>query len=379
VAGRQRVQTALLTHFGSPRPAKYLIPTGPRRLPTVEFRKLHFVILTLRAAMRRRDFIVLLGGTAATRPLPARAQQTKQMRRIAVLMVLGADDPEGQARIAAFAQGLQQLGWTVGQNVQIDYRWASVNAEELRKYAAELVALKPDVILAHSSSAVAQLLQATRTVPIVFTNDADPVGAGYVDSLARPGGNATGFTVFEYAMGGKWLELLKEIAPHVTRAAVIRDSAIAAGPAEFGAIQAVAPSLGVELRPVDIRDAGEMERAITMFAGSPNGGLIVTGSAAATIHRQLIVALAARNQLPAVYYTRYFVTGGGLISYGPDYVDQYRLAAAYVDRILKGEKPADLPVQTPTKYQTVINLKTAKAQGLTVPPALLARADEVIE
>ena len=329
--------------------------------------------------MRRRDFIVLLGGTAATRPLPARAQQTKQMRRIAVLMVLGADDPEGQARIAAFAQGLQQLGWTVGQNVQIDYRWASVNAEELRKYAAELVALKPDVILAHSSSAVAQLLQATRTVPIVFTNDADPIGAGYVDSLARPGGNATGFIVFEYAMGGKWLELLKEIAPHVTRAAVIRDSAIAAGPAEFGAIQAVAPSLGVELRPVDIRDAGEMERAITMFAGSPNGGLIVTGSAAATIHRQLIVALAARNQLPAVYYTRYFVTGGGLISYGPDYVDQYRLAAAYVDRILKGEKPADLPVQTPTKYQTVINLKTAKAQGLTVPPALLARADEVIE
>jgi putative ABC transport system substrate-binding protein len=329
--------------------------------------------------MRRRDFIVRLGGTAATWPLAARAQQTRQMRRIAVLMVLGADDPEGQARVAAFAQGLQQLGWSVGQNVQIDYRWASVDAEELRKYAAELVALKPDVILAHSSSAVAQLLQATRTVPIVFTNVADPVGAGYVDGLARPGGNATGFTVFEYAMGGKWLELLKEIAPHVTRAAVVRDSAIAAGPAEFGAIQAVAPSLGVELRPVDIRDAGEMERAITMFAGSPNGGLIVTGSAAATIHRRLIVALAARHQLPAVYYTRYFVTGGGLISYGPDYVDQYRLAAAYVDRILKGEKPADLPVQTPTKFQTVINLKTARAQGLTVPPALLARADEVIE
>jgi putative ABC transport system substrate-binding protein len=329
--------------------------------------------------MRRRDFIVRLGGTAATWPLAARAQQTRQMRRIAVLMVLGADDPEGQARVAAFAQGLQQLGWSVGQNVQIDYRWASVDAEELRKYAAELVALKPDVILAHSSSAVAQLLQATRTVPIVFTNVADPVGAGYVDGLARPGGNATGFTVFEYAMGGKWLELLKEIAPHVTRAAVVRDSAIAAGPAEFGAIQAVAPSLGVELRPVDIRDAGEMERAITMFAGSPNGGLIVTGSAAATIHRRLIVALAARHQLPAVYYTRYFVTAGGLISYGPDYVDQYRLAAAYVDRILKGEKPADLPVQTPTKFQTVINLKTARAQGLTVPPALLARADEVIE
>ena len=233
--------------------------------------------------------------------------------------------------------------------------------------------------MAHSSAAVETLLQATRAIPIVFTIVADPVGAGYVDSLARPGGNATGFTVFEYAMGGKWLELLKEIAPHVTRAAVVRDSTIAAGPAEFGAIQAVAPSLGVELRPVDIRDAGEMERAITMFAGSPNGGLIVTGSAAATIHRRLIVALAARHQLPAVYYTRYFVTAGGLISYGPDYVDQYRLAAAYVDRILKGEKPADLPVQTPTKFQTVINLKTARAQGLTVPPALLARADEVIE
>ena len=329
--------------------------------------------------MQRRAFITLLAGAAVARPLAARAQQTKQMRRIGVLMVIGANDPEGQARLAAFAQGLQQLDWTVGQNVQIDYRWASVNAEELRKYAAELVALKPDVILAHSSSAVEPLLQTTRAVPIVFTNVADPVGAGYVDSLARPGGNATGFTVFEYAMGGKWLELLKEIAPHVTRAAVVRDSAIVAGPAEFGAIQAVAPSLGVELRPVDIRDASEMERAITRFAGSPNGGLIVTGSAAATIHRQLIVALAARHQLPAVYYSRYFVTGGGLISYGPDYVDQFRRAAAYVDRILKGEKPADLPVQTPTKYQTVINLKTAKAQGLAVPPALLARADEVIE
>jgi putative ABC transport system substrate-binding protein len=329
--------------------------------------------------MNRREFIELLGGVAAAWPLAARAQQTKQMRRIGVLMVIGADDPEGQARSAAFAQGLQQLGWTVGQNVQIDYRWASANAEELRKYAAELVALKPDVILAHSSAAVAPLLQATRAVPIVFTIVADPVGAGYVDSLARPGGNATGFTVFEYAMGGKWLELLKEIAPRVTRAAVVRDSAIAAGPAEFGAIQAVAPSLGVELRPVDVRDAGEIERAITMFAGSPNGGLIVTGSAAATIHRQLIVALAARHQLPAVYYTRYFVTGGGLISYGPDYVDQFWRAATYVDRILKGEKPADLPVQTPTKFQTVINLRTAKAQGLTVPPALLARADEVIE
>ena len=249
----------------------------------------------------------------------------------------------------------------------------------MRKYAMELVALAPDVILAHSSAAVAPLLEATRTVPIVFTTVADPVGAGYVDSLARPGGNATGFVVFEYSIAAKWLELLKEIAPGVTRAAVLRDSAIAAGPAQFGIIQAAAPSLGVELRVVDVRDAGEIERAITVFAASSNGGLIITGSAAATVHRRLIIGLAARHRLPAVYFGRHFVTGGGLISYGPDRVDQFRRAAGYVDRILKGEKPGDLPVQAPTKYELVINLKTAKALGLTVPPTLLARADEVIE
>jgi len=249
----------------------------------------------------------------------------------------------------------------------------------MRKYTAELLALAPDVILAQSSAAVAPLLQATSTVPIVFTLVADPVGAGYVESLARPGGNATGFTVFEYAIGGKWLELLKEIAPSVTRVAVLRETAITAGPAQFSAVQVVAPSLGVELRPVDTRDAGEIERAITAFARSSNGGLIVTGSSAAAIHRELIIALAARYRLPAVYNVRYFVTGGGLISYGPDYVDQFRRAAVYVDRILKGEKPADLPVQAPTKYELVINLKTAKALGITVPPSLLARANEVIE
>ena len=300
------------------------------------------------------------------------------MRRIGVLMAINTDDPEAQARIAAFVQGLQQLGWTVGKNVRVDYRLA-VDADNLRKYAAELVALAPDVILAQSSNAVAPLLQATRAVPIVFTIVADPVGAGYVDSLARPGGNATGFTVFEYAIGGKWLELLKEIAPRVTRVAVLREAAIAAGPAQFGAAQTVAPALGVELRPIETRDVDEIERAITAFAQGSNGGLVVTGSSAATSHRNPIVALAAQHRLPAVYFARYFVTAGGLVSYGPDYVDQFRRAANYVDRILKGEKPADLPVQAPTKYELVINLKTAKALGLAVPPALLARADAVIE
>jgi putative tryptophan/tyrosine transport system substrate-binding protein len=323
----------------------------------------------------RREFITLLGGAAAW-PLAARALQ--RMRRIGVLMVLPADDPEAQARLTSFVQGLQQLGWTVGQNVRVDYRWGRSNADALRN-AAELVALAPDVILAHSSSAVAPLLQATRTVPIVFTIVADPVGAGMVASLARPGGNATGFTNFEYAISGKWLELLKEMAPAVTRAAVLRESAIAAGPAQFAAIQAVAPSLGVELRPVDVRDSGEIERAVSAFAQGSNGGLIVTGSSAAAIHRALIIGLAARHRLPAVYNGRYYVAGGGLTSYGPDYVDQFRRAAGYVDRILKGESPADLPVQAPTKYELVINLKTAKALGLTVPPTLLARADEVIE
>jgi putative ABC transport system substrate-binding protein len=327
----------------------------------------------------RRELLAALGGAAAAWPLAARAQQPERMRRIGVLMAMTADDPESQARLAAFAQGLQQSGWTVGQNVRVDYRWGGGNADNMRKYAAELVALAPNVILAHSSAAVAPLLQATRTIPIVFTTVADPVGAGFVDSLARPGGNATGFIVYEYSIAAKWLELLKEIAPRVTRAAVLRDSAIAAGPAQFGVIQAAAPSLGVELRVVDVRDPGEIKRAITVFAQGSNSGLIVTGSPAAIFHRDLIIALAARHRLPAVYGVRVFVDAGGLVFYGPGSVDQFRRAAGYVDRILKGEKPADLPVQAPTKYELIINLKTAKALGLEVPPTLLARADEVIE
>jgi len=329
--------------------------------------------------VKRRDFITLLGGAAAGWPLAARAQQGERVRRIGVLMAMTADDPESATRLAAFAQGLQQSGWTIGQNVRVDYRWGGGNADNMRKYAAELVALAPNVILAHSSAAVAPLLQATRTIPIIFTTVADPVGAGYVDSLARPGGNATGFIVYEYSIAAKWLELLKEIAPRVTRAAVLRDSAIAAGPAQFGVIQAAAPSLGVELRVVDVRDPGEIKRAITVFAQGSNSGLIVTGSALAGIHRDLIITLAARHKLPAIYYERYWVAASGLISYGPNSVDQFRRAAGYVDRILKGETPADLPVQAPTKYELVINTKTAKALGLDVPPTLLARADEMIE
>jgi ABC-type uncharacterized transport system substrate-binding protein len=328
--------------------------------------------------MRRRDFITLLG-TAVAWPVAARAQQREQMRRIGVLMNLGSDDAEGQARNAAFLQGLQELGWTVGRNVRIEYRWGAGDAELFRRHGLELVALAPDVILAAGGAVVPSLLQATRTIPIVFTLTPDPVGAGFVESLARPGGNATGFTIFEYGISGKWLELLKEIAPHVTRAAVIRDPAIAAGLGLWGAIQSVAPSLGVELRPLGVRDAGEIERVVTAFARSSNGGLIVTGSSLATVHRELITTLAARYRLPAVYPQRSFVTVGGLISYGPDSIDPYRQAAGYVDRILRGEKPADLPVQAPTKYELVINLKTAKAIGLEVPPTLLARADEVIE
>jgi putative ABC transport system substrate-binding protein len=281
--------------------------------------------------------------------------------------------------MTAFLQELAQLGWIDGRNVRIDTRWGVADADRIRKYAAELVALAPDVILAPGSSALAPLLQATRTVPIVFTTIADPVGAGYVDSLARPGGNATGFIVYEYSIAAKWLELLKEIAPHVTRAAVLRDSAIAAGPGQFGVIQAAAPSLGVDLRVADVRDAGEIERAITAFAQGSNSGLIVTGSPGAIIHRDLLIALAARHRLPAVYSARLFAVAGGLISYGPESIDPLRRAAGYVDRILKGEKPADLPVQAPTKYELVINLKTSKALGLTVPDSLLARADEVIE
>jgi len=327
----------------------------------------------------RRQFITLIGSATAW-PLVARAQQPDRMRRIGTLQSLPADDPEAKARIAAFQQGLQQSGWSDGRNVQIDYRWgASGDAERIRRYAAELLSLAPDVIFASGTANVGPVLQATRTVPIVFSNVADPVGAGFVDSLARPGGNATGFIQFEYGLSGKWLELLKEIAPRVARAAVVRDASISAGLGQFGAIQAVAPSLGVETSPINVRDASEIERAITAFARSANGGLIVTGSALAVFHRNLILMLAARPALPAVYFQRHFVAGGGLISYGPDVVDQYRRAAGYVDRILKGEKPSDLPVQAPTKYELVINLKTAKALGLTVPDTVLARADEVIE
>jgi putative tryptophan/tyrosine transport system substrate-binding protein len=327
----------------------------------------------------RREFITLFGGAAVTWPMAARAQQRERMRRVGVLTPFAADDAEGQARLTAFAQALQQAGWTLGQNLRLDYRWGDGKPDTMRKHAANLVELAPDVILANSSAAVSPLLQVTRTVPIVFAAVADPVGAGYVESLAQPGGNATGFTALEYQFAGKWLELIKEIAPRVTRLAVLRDSAIAAGPGQFGVLQAFAPSLGLELRPVDLREAGEIERSINTFAQGSNGGLIVTGSPAATAHRNLIVALAARNRLPAVYYLPVFCAAGGLICYGVDFLDQFRRAAGYVDRILKGEKPADLPVQAPTKYELAINLKTAKALGLDVPPMLLARADEVIE
>jgi putative ABC transport system substrate-binding protein len=329
--------------------------------------------------MSRREFITLLGGAAAAWPVGARAQQGDRVRRIGVLMSLAADDPQGQARIAAFLQGLQQLGWTNGSNVRIDTRWGTGSAEEIRKYAAELIALAPDIILASGGSVAGPLLQVTRTVPIVFTQTPDPVGAGFVDSLARPGGNATGFTLFEYGMGAKWLEMLKEIAPSVTRAAVLRDAAIAQGIGQWGAIQTAAPSLGIEVSPVNVRDAGETERAVTAFARSPNGSLLVTGSGWAVVHRPLLVMLAARHRLPAIYFDRFFVTGGGLLSYGADSIDPHRRAASYVDRILKGEKPADLPVQAPTKYELAINLKTAKALGLQIPDKLLVAADEVIE
>jgi putative tryptophan/tyrosine transport system substrate-binding protein len=327
--------------------------------------------------MRRRAFITLLGSAAAW-PLTARAQRA-QVRHIGVLMPFAEDHPVGQARLAAFVQGLQQLGWTDGRNVRIDYRWSAGDADRLHKLAMELIALGPDVVMAFTSAAVAPLRQVTSTVPIVFAVVADPVGAGYVESLARPGGNVTGFAAQEYAVSGKWIEMLKEIVPHLTRVAALRDSAIAAGPGQFGALQAVAPSFGVELRPLDLHDPGGIERGIAAFAKGSNNGLIVTGSPLATLHRNLIITLAAQHKLPAVYYERSFVTAGGLISYGSDYLDQCRRAAGYVDRILKGEKPGDLPVQAPVKYETVINLKTAKALGLILPDNLLARADEVIE
>jgi putative tryptophan/tyrosine transport system substrate-binding protein len=330
--------------------------------------------------MRRRQFITLIGGAAAW-PRAARAQQPERVRHIGVLMASAADDSENQARMAAFLQGLAQLGWTDGRNVRIDTRWATTNADDLRRHAAELSALAPDVLVAASGTATAApLLQATRTLPIVFVVVVDPVGAGFVASLARPGGNATGFTMFEYGLSGKWVELLKQIAPQMTRGAVLRDPTIASGIGQFAAVQAVAPSLGVELSPIDVRDASEIERDIAAFArGSSNGGLIVTPSPVANRHRDLIAKLAARYRLPAVYGSRQYAAAGGLISYGPDLIDQFRRAAGYVNRILKGEKPADLPVQAPTKYELVINLKTAKALGLDLPPTLLARADEVIE
>ena len=329
--------------------------------------------------MRRREVITLIGGAAAAWPLAARAQQPEQMRRIGVLMNRAADDPEGQASVAAFQQALQQLGWSDGRNVRIDIRWSHNDVDLDRKYAAELIALAPDILLAAGTLSVTALQRVTHTLPIVFVGVSDPVGAGVVDSLARPGGNVTGFMIFEYSMSGKWLELLKQIAPSVTRAAVLRDAVNPAGIAQFGAIQATAQSLGVEVNPVSIRDAGEIERAVAAFAHSANGGLIVTPSAGTSVHQDLIIALAARHKLPAVYAFRANVTGGGLISYGPDLVGQYRPAAGYVDRILKGEKPADLPVQAPTKFELVVNLKTAKALGLDVPTAVLARADQVIE
>jgi putative ABC transport system substrate-binding protein len=327
--------------------------------------------------VKRRDFITLLGGVTAW-PLVARGQQGERMRRIGVLMHTTPDEPESKVRLAAFLQGLQEVGWVVGRHVRIDTRWA-MTAADIRKHAAELVAFAPDVILAHGAVTVGPLLQATRTVPIVFPVAGDPVAAGLVDSLARPGGNATGFMIFEYSLSGKWLELLKQIAPGVTRAAVFRDPTQGGGTSQFAAIQAVAPSLRMEVTPVNMRDAGEIEHTIAAFAGSPNAGLIMTSGPSARLHRDLIIKLAARHKLPAIYTERSFVAAGGLISYGADYIDQYRQAAGYVDRILKGEKPADLPVQAPTKYETVINLKTAKALGIEVPPTLLARADEVIE
>jgi putative tryptophan/tyrosine transport system substrate-binding protein len=331
------------------------------------------------AFMRRRDFILAVAGAAAVWPRATQAQPGERMRRIGVLLPATAADSRFQTFAGAFLQALAQSGWNIGRNVAIDTRWATGDAKTIRQYAAELAALAPDVILASGAVTVGPLLQVTRSVPIVFVIVPDPVGAGFVESLAHPGGNATGFLLFEYAISAKWLEVLKEIAPRVTRVAVVRDPDNTAGTGQWGAIQSAAQSFGVEISPVNLRDADEIERAVAAFARKPNGGLIVTASALAAVHRERIIALAARHKLPAVYYERSFSAAGGLAAYGPDFGDQFRRAAGYVDRILKGEKPADLPVQAPTRYELVINLKAAKALGLDIPSTLLSRADEVIE
>ena len=329
--------------------------------------------------VKRREFITLLGGTAAAWPLAARAQQGERNRRVAVFTALAPDDPENQSRIAAFQQEMQRLGWTEGQNLRITYHSVGSDAEHVRKEAAELVTLAPDVILANGGTTMVPLHQLNRSVAVVFVNVPDPVGAGFVASLARPGSNATGFTVYEYGISGKWLELLKQVAPGVARVAVLRDPANPSGMGQWGVIQAVSPSFGVELRPVDNRNADEIERGITTFAQEPNGGMIVVANAFSVVHRDLIIRLAARHRLPAVYPYRFFCIGGGLIAYGVDDIDQYRRAAGYVDRVLRGARPADLPVQGSSKYQLTVNLAAAKALGLEIPPTLLARADEVIE
>jgi putative ABC transport system substrate-binding protein len=329
--------------------------------------------------MQRRGFLAILGSAVAAFPLTARSQQADRMRRIGVLIGLAANDAQGQAALAALLQAFAQLGWVDGRNVKIDYRWGGGNADEARKYAAELVGLGPEVMMATGGASVGALLQASKTIPVVFANVPDPVGSGFVESLSRPGGSATGFVQFEYSLSGKWLELLKQIAPDVKNAAILWDPTIVAGIGQFAVIQSVAPSLGLEVYAINVRDAAGIERAIEAFARIPNGGMIVTASALAIIHRDLIVKLAARHRLPTVYFQKVFVTGGGLISYGADFIDQYRRAAGYVDRILRGEKPADLPVQAPTKYELAINLKAAKAGGFTIPPQVLTSADEVIE
>jgi putative ABC transport system substrate-binding protein len=329
--------------------------------------------------MRRRDFIRAIAGSSVAWPLVTEAQQSQKMRRLSVLMSTAADDQESMARYTAFLQGLQELGWTDGRNVRIDVRWGAGDAERMRKYAAELVALAPDVIMASGSISLGSLIKATRTVPIVFALIADPVGAGFVKSLSRPGGNVTGFMAFEYSLSGKWVELLKEIAPSVQRVAVLRNPDLVADIGQFAVIQSVAASFGVEPSPIDVRDASEIEDAVAAFAQSANGGLIVPGDPSTQAHRDLIIALANRYKLPATYPSRFFAKDGGLVSFGPNFIDEFKSAASYVDRILKGEKPADLPVQAPTKYELVINLKTAKALGITIPQPALARADEVIE